>query len=151
MGECVGLTFRLAAKDKTHLWALDTPFSIEIEFEEPGTQSSQAVQIRFDGGKPVVFPRLGVTEISSEQRMEYVGVYHSDETNGFVKIMQVGEQLVLRRGYTKPEVLQPVTLDFYKKDDLQLRFERDEHHHVRGFSLMAWSVRNVRFTRKEEG
>jgi CubicO group peptidase (beta-lactamase class C family) len=78
---------------------------------------------------------------------DYAGVYHSDELNVSHKISLEGEQLYLRRGYSRAEALQPVTPDLFRAGELEFLFDRDDQDRVCAFQIRAGWVKGIRFQR----
>jgi hypothetical protein len=145
VGEGFGLDFPLAAISPTQLQALDTPFEIEMEFDELQQENVQSIIVKLGGGKPREFQKLASPPLPLAQWADYVGSYHSDELNSFQKILLDGEQLYFRRGYSSAEALQPVAQDFFQAGELHFQFERDEHNQICAFKLSAERVKPIRF------
>jgi CubicO group peptidase (beta-lactamase class C family) len=147
-GEGFGLSFPIVATGPMNLLALQTPSEIEIGLDKPKPGTPLTISVKFGGGKPIQFEKMAITSISPAQYGEYVGIYHSEELNAIYQILLDGERLCFRRGYSAPETLEPVTLDFFRAGEFHFVFESDEHKRVCGFQLRAGMMKAIRFTQR---
>jgi CubicO group peptidase (beta-lactamase class C family) len=145
LGDGYGMRFPLAATHPTRIQALETPFGITIEFEDPQPGSAPAIQVKIGREKPAQYQKITVIPTPPAQFAGYAGVYASEELHAVLTIQLDGEQLRLRRGYSAAEALEPVTRDFFQAGELHFHFERDEHNRICAFTLRAGRVKGIRF------
>lgn len=110
----------------------------------PGHRSFTLVRA---GGDTSRFEEVRVAP-SSIPTADYVGTYASDELDVKLVVAAHDGNLVLRRRPADEFELRPVYADDFAAQDLgTLRFVRDAHGKVTGFSIYAGRVLDVRFKR----
>jgi len=147
IGEVFGLSLPMVATSSTHLKAVESPFDLEVDLEEPQWENEQTISVMLDEGKPEPYQKMTAIPITPLQLAEYVGNYHSDELDISYQVLLEGEHLFLKRGYSPQEALQPMTLDLFTGRDAEFEFERDEQNQICAFRLGAGRVRNIRFAK----
>jgi CubicO group peptidase (beta-lactamase class C family) len=144
--EISSLRIQLVATSAAHFKAVETPYDIQIDLEEP-PEGVPSVALTIEGDKPESYRKMTTAPILQSQFAGYVGDYHSDELTTAYRVRLDEGQLFLKRGYSPEEALHPVTHDLFTCGPLDLQFERNEQDQVCGFRLGAGRVRNLGFVR----
>jgi CubicO group peptidase (beta-lactamase class C family) len=145
-GEVFDLSFQLGAVSSTQFKAIETPFDIQMNFEEQHPESTSTINIKKAlSNEPWLYQKIPMIPIDPSQFVDYLGDYLSDELNTLYKVLLDGEQLCLKRGYSPTEALQPITRDLFIVGDMHFQFERNEQDRVYAFRLRVDQIKDIRF------
>ena len=147
-GETFGFRFQLVATNPTHLKAIGAPLDIQMDFEEPHSESALAVNVKIGAISPNLYQKIEATPVVPSQLVNLPGDYHSDELNTTYNFLLEGEQLFLRRGYLPPAALRPITQDFFTTYGMFFQFKRGEQNQVFAFTLRTIWIRGIQFAKK---
>ena len=135
--------YELKALSEDRFRLLVAPVDLTFEKTKPG--SPQEFLLKSGDGKPDRFAAVPSFSPSASQLNEYIGVYSSEEIEPLYDIRLEKGNLVLHRLRNKPDVLHPVTLDFFAGSIGSVRFTRNSAGRISGFALSTGRINNLRF------
>ena len=120
---------------------------VELTFEPLQSGNPLQLLVKRGEGKPNHFALVPSFAPSASQLQEYAGMYSSEEIDPLYELKLDGGNLVLHRVRNKPDVLRPVTLDFFSGSTGTIHFTRNSSGKIAGFTLSTGRVRNLRFVK----
>jgi CubicO group peptidase (beta-lactamase class C family) len=143
-------TYAVQAIGKNHFRLAIAPDEFTFSSAKPGGPLQLA--IRHEDGKIETFLATTAFAPTKTQLAEYAGIYSSPEMDSIfeLKIESVPngkDSLVLHRLKSGPDVLHPVTHDFFTSDGSKIRFTRNSKGVITGFLLSTERVMDLRFVR----
>jgi CubicO group peptidase (beta-lactamase class C family) len=118
---------------------------VNLTFQKTQPDSPLQFVLKWDDGKPNEFLSVPAFSPTPTQLNEYVGVYSSEEIDPLYELQVESDKLVLHRPKNKPDVLLPVTLDFFAGAIGSIRFTRNSSGRISGFTLSTGRIKNLRF------
>ena len=135
--------YELKALSENKFRLLMAPVDLTFEKAEPDTPLQ--FLLKQGEGTPNRFSAVPSFSPSPSQMNDYVGVYSSEEIEPMYDIRLESGDLVLHRLRNKPDILHPVTLDFFSGSIGSIRFTRNSSGNISGFTLSTGRIKNLRF------
>lgn len=142
-------SFELKPMSENQFRVLVAPVNLTFQKTESGSPGE--VVLKWDDGKPNQFLAVPGFSPSASQLDEYIGAYSSEEIDPLFELKLEQGKLVLYRPKNKPDILEPVTLDFFVGSIGNVRFTRNSSGRISGFTLSTGRVKNLRFEKGRPG
>lgn len=136
-------SFELRPMSEDQFRVLVAPVNLTFQKTEAG--SPLEVVLKWDNGKPNQFLSVPAFSPSASQLDEYIGAYSSEEIDPLFELKLENGRLVLHRPKYQPDILQPVTLDFFAGTIGNIHFTRNSSGRISGFTLSTGRIKNLRF------
>jgi Domain of unknown function (DUF3471) len=121
---------------------------VVVEFVPAANGRAPELHETGDGPKPIVSQKLEPFALSSQQLRAYAGEYGSPELEVTYTLAARGSGLVVRMPGRGDTVLQPIERDVFAGGVLNVvKFSRDPHGVITGFTVNTNGVRRLRFDR----
>jgi CubicO group peptidase (beta-lactamase class C family) len=135
---------------ETSFHPADLPYGEQdtITFEPAAQGKQRRLLEKFEDEKPDVYESVEAFTPSTTALGDYPGEYVSEEIDPIYRIILQDGTLMLTRLKHEPTALEPRVRDAFSTPIGTIRFTRDASHHVSGFTLSNYAVRNFRFTRR---
>jgi len=131
---------------ETTFVSLDAPVEISIDFLE----KEKEIRAKIGRGEPVILKSIERIPLNPAQLNEYTGIYYSDEFEVIYNITIQNNMLLIKiqhGDFTIP--LEPVIKDrFLGPMQTFFNFFRDEQNKIKGFTVKAGRVRNIKFIKE---
>jgi CubicO group peptidase (beta-lactamase class C family) len=128
----------------------DAPWGdrLEIHLVPATADKPRHLEQSFDGGKPDILEAATAFDPTAAELAEYAGSYISQEIDPVYRIVLQDKNLSLTRLKHKADTLHAAVRDVFTGEIGTVRFTRDAHQHLSGFTLNAGRIQNFRFSRK---
>jgi CubicO group peptidase (beta-lactamase class C family) len=136
----------LSPISETTFVSLDAPVEISIDFLE----KEKEIRAKIGRGEPLILKSIERIPLNPAQLNEYTGIYYSDEFEVIYNITIQNNMLLIKiqhGDFTIP--LELVIKDsFLGPMQTFFNFFRDEQNKIKGFSVKAGRVRNIKFIKE---
>ncbi|WP_052172604.1 serine hydrolase domain-containing protein [Psychroserpens jangbogonensis] len=121
---------------------------VMVKFDE-NKQGDHTMSFIANGGKPIIFREYEPKTYTSEELVDFVGVYYSKELNVNYTLELENNLLVLNMNETKISALNSIMANLFSNDEYGIfHFKTDKYGKVSDFRLDAGRVTNLKFEKK---
>ena len=145
LGTGTGDSFRLTPVSENRFTIPGTPYA--FEFAPPSSGRAQGLRSFVDQTQSGTFERVEPFTPSSALLRSYAGTYASPELDVEWTIAERDFELVIRRPAKANTVVKPLTYDMFTTIGDYMKFSRDSHGAITGFTLVSTGVRSLSFER----